>query len=150
MWHIYAASLLAALLLPLPLSAGDITGKPLAQAIHNSPCMKCHKRNGSMQGIHGQSDIRCIDCHGEKQGHPRKASNLVKFNDPASTLQAQITPCLNCHDPRSLGESEWTHDVHILGVSCSSCHQLHLAQDPMRTLTPTDRVALCSECHRSQ
>ncbi len=134
----------------LPVQAKESSSAAMSE-IHKSPCMKCHKRNGTMQGIHGNSDltVSCVDCHGEKQGHPRKASDLVVFN-AATPAETQVKPCIECHDPQALGTLEWTHNVHSNKVSCSQCHQLHPADDPVMSVTQADRAAMCQQCHQSK
>ncbi|WP_065188734.1 cytochrome c3 family protein [Shewanella woodyi] len=113
-------------------------------------CIKCHKRNGMMRGVHGNDalDIRCQDCHGEKQGHPRQASNLIGFSDSSAVKpRTQVQACLQCHDHFRLFEHDWSHAVHSDKVNCASCHQLHSTTDPMVDLLATKRSQLCSRCH---
>lgn len=117
--------------------------------IHKNPCYKCHKRNGSMLGVHANNAlaISCNDCHGEKQGHPRKASDLIAFTPSASQADKQNNVCLNCHRPQLLGQVDWTHNVHSNKVSCASCHQLHPEYDAVLTQTKAERSQLCVKCH---
>ncbi|MGI2261119.1 cytochrome c3 family protein [Shewanella sp. GXUN23E] len=128
------------------------TGNSAAMSdIHKSPCMKCHKRNGNMQGIHANVQVvSCVDCHGEQEGHPRKASNLIAFNSEETPAATQVEPCLKCHESSAIGDLEWTHNVHSNKVSCSRCHQLHPTDDPMKSITADDRAKLCRQCHQSK
>lgn len=116
----------------------------------NKQCIKCHKRNGMMEGIHANDalDISCQDCHGEKQGHPRKASELIGFTDKSSAdTKTQTQACLQCHDHEVLAERDWSHDAHSNKVNCASCHLLHPHSDPVITLLEAERSQLCSRCH---
>ncbi|MCG9695666.1 cytochrome c3 family protein [Shewanella sp. Isolate11] len=114
-------------------------------------CIKCHKRNGQLLGIHSSEGlaILCQDCHGEKATHPKKGSNINRFANDSSLTNAQQTEiCLHCHSSQQLGEQEWTHNVHSNKVSCAQCHRLHTETDPMLSLSNTQRSQLCVSCHQ--
>ncbi|MCL1150484.1 multiheme c-type cytochrome [Shewanella ulleungensis] len=146
----------------LMLSVGVLSLTLISQAAHcadsteqinNDSCMKCHKRNGKMQGHHAQDglNLSCSSCHGEKGNHPKKPNNLMVFSaDNEIPLIAQNAVCLTCHRATNLGKSEWTHNVHAQKVNCSSCHQLHPQTDPMMTLTAKQRSIECQRCHSVQ
>ncbi|MBV7316667.1 multiheme c-type cytochrome [Shewanella sp. NIFS-20-20] len=121
-----------------------------ASQIHDNACYKCHKKNGTMLGVHANDAlaITCNDCHGEKGGHPRKPSSMVIFNSTQSTPQAQTDRCLACHDPEVLARHDWTHNAHSNKVDCADCHQLHPDQDPMVKIPATTRTELCRRCHQ--
>ena len=52
------------------------------EQINNDSCMKCHKRNGAMQGHHAQEQLKmsCSSCHGEQGNHPKKPNDLMVFS----------------------------------------------------------------------
>ncbi|MCL2906124.1 MULTISPECIES: nitrite reductase [Shewanella] len=121
-----------------------------ALKINDGPCLKCHKRNGTMLGVHGQDKMHftCSTCHGEQGVHPRKPNDIRVFNpDPENAPQEQNKTCLRCHRPEKLAAGEWTHNVHANKVSCAACHQLHPATDPMTQMTGTQHSQLCRQCH---
>ncbi|MFQ6372043.1 nitrite reductase [Shewanella sp. YIC-542] len=118
--------------------------------INSDPCVKCHKRNGTMHGVHGQDSkhFKCATCHGEKGNHPRKPNNIRVFApDAAIAPKDQNKTCLRCHRPEKLAAGEWTHTVHANKVSCAACHKLHPAEDPMTKAVGTEHSQLCRQCH---
>ncbi len=117
----------------------------------NKKCIMCHKKTGKMFGTHAQNslEISCQDCHGKKEGHPRKESNLIGFGTN-STASKQTAACLQCHQHDSLTEADWTHAVHSDKVNCANCHQLHTDTDPMIGVGSKERSNLCVECHTSE
>ncbi|RTR39908.1 nitrite reductase [Shewanella canadensis] len=119
-------------------------------AINQSSCMKCHKRNGAMFGLHANTAlaIQCQSCHGQRGKHPRKGSNIRRFtSDSATPATEQAGTCLECHDHETLAMADWTHNVHADKISCASCHQLHVEYDPILGITTKERSQLCRGCH---
>ncbi len=116
-------------------------------------CMRCHKRNGTMEGRHsqiGSEGLSCTRCHGEQDGHPRNKAALTYFGKDSKTPAAeQNARCVRCHGAAKLRAAEWTHDVHVARLSCAACHQLHPATDPMQDLTERSRTQTCVACHSS-
>ncbi|MBY5993584.1 cytochrome c3 family protein [Ferrimonas balearica] len=114
-------------------------------------CLRCHKRNGTMEGVHGQigaNGLSCVRCHGEQDGHPRNKAALVYFGQDSKTpLAEQNAQCTTCHRDAKLREADWTHDVHRPVLPCASCHQLHPETDPMSTLDDAGRTQACVDCH---
>ena len=116
-------------------------------------CIICHKKNGKMYGVHSNNKLgmRCQNCHGEKEGHPRKNSHLIKFGNSSENITTQQTEvCTKCHEPDDLAEIDWTHAVHSDKVNCAKCHQLHSETDPVITIQTKERGQLCVSCHKSQ
>ncbi|GAA4895033.1 hypothetical protein GCM10023333_30290 [Ferrimonas pelagia] len=98
-----------------------------------------------MEGIHSQvaDGLSCIRCHGDAPGHPRnKNLDLMYFGDIDRNEY-----CVRCHQPEVLSEADWTHDVHLDEIPCSSCHQLHPEVDPISGIGEKARTALCVDCH---
>jgi cytochrome c-type protein NrfB len=117
----------------------------------SNTCMKCHKRNGQMLGLHANPNlaIQCQDCHGEKGNHPKKGSKINIFGvESQMPIDEQVAVCLTCHNHQALAEAEWTHNVHAKKVACAQCHQLHPESDPMLSLDKKQHSQLCVTCHR--
>lgn len=114
-------------------------------------CIKCHKRNGQLEGIHASPSlaILCQDCHGPKGSHPKKGSTIMTFGpDSPFSAQQRGAVCLTCHDHQALGEVEWTHNVHANRLGCDQCHKLHPETDPMLSLDTQQHSQLCVACHK--
>ncbi|QQX81668.1 nitrite reductase [Shewanella sp. KX20019] len=145
--YIYAMALATVL---SPLQATAKADEPKLDINGNKQCIMCHKKNGKMFGVHSANDlvIKCQNCHGRKEGHPRKASNLLGFAEKSSaTAIQQVAACESCHLVSSQGSKEWTHTVHTNKVNCASCHKLHSSNDPMFGLEPEQRSQICAKCH---
>ncbi|SHH94751.1 cytochrome c3 family protein [Ferrimonas marina] len=114
-------------------------------------CMRCHKRNGAMEGAHGNigaNGLSCVRCHGDQDGHPRNKEAMIYFGEGKKTdVVDQNQTCVRCHRPDKLRDADWTHDVHLNTLSCAACHQLHPSEDPMANLEKRERTALCVDCH---
>lgn len=114
-------------------------------------CLRCHKRNGNMEGVHGHlvSDVGCVRCHGDMDAHPRDKESGIRFGLTARTPVAeQNAICLECHGVARLRKADWTHDVHASRLACAACHALHPKADPMLGLKPVSRTQLCVDCHQ--
>ena len=121
------------------------------QGIDNSQCLKCHKRNGTMFGLHANQGlaIACEDCHGDKAKHPRKGSAIIAYGSESDTkVERQVKQCLACHDHEVLAMAHWTHNVHATRLSCAACHQLHPETDPALVLIGPAMSQSCSKCHQ--
>ncbi|MCL1049147.1 nitrite reductase [Shewanella abyssi] len=120
------------------------------KTIADSACLKCHKRNGQMLGLHANEGLAltCEDCHGEKGKHPRKGTAIITFGAKSDTpVKTQAEQCLACHDHQLLAVANWTHNVHAKGVSCGQCHQLHPEMDPALLLLGSELSQSCAKCH---
>ncbi|GIU28785.1 multiheme c-type cytochrome [Shewanella sp. MBTL60-007] len=150
----YTASVLMSILVVV--AASTVSIKVVAAELkinENKQCIMCHKRNGIMHGVHANDalDIRCQDCHGEKGGHPRKASNLIGFSQKSTADAAtQTQSCLKCHAHDVLALHDWTHDAHSNKVNCAGCHTLHSNTDPMVDVSFQERSKLCVSCHATK
>ena len=119
--------------------------------IDTSHCLKCHKRNGKMLGLHANQGlaIACEDCHGEKGKHPRKGSTIIAYGMESDTeIRVQVGQCLACHDHEALALAHWTHNVHATRVSCAQCHQLHSETDPVLMRIGPAMSQSCAKCHQ--
>lgn len=146
----FSAAALICCVLPITSVSAD-TAQANTTTTNSDTCLKCHKRNGQMLGLHGNSGlaIQCQDCHGEKGSHPKKGSIINQFGiDSPQSAQQQATMCLTCHDNETLAAADWTHNVHAVRVSCAQCHQLHPESDPMLSLNRQQHSQLCVTCHK--
>jgi DmsE family decaheme c-type cytochrome len=135
----------------------------------DAACTRCHDESESRpvlsiyQTRHGvRADARtpvCQDCHGESvqhlQGAPEqkgrarpditfgKGSGVYEPSEPAAIADV----CLGCH--KSGARSHWSGSQHEReGMSCVSCHRVHLPRDPV--LTKATQPELCFTCHKDQ
>lgn len=134
-------------------------------------CTQCHKDDkNTLAGAHGSAinphtnrTMTCIDCHTDvTETHRDGAKDVVKFDHsqsvkgvdvPAASvawITQQNAQCEGCHEPAQLREANWTHDVHARDLTCSSCHDVHPQQDPMKGISRKDKIATCVDCHSDQ
>lgn len=169
--------LMAAMLLTsLQGQAGDAASAPAAMpATHEveflrSPdkaCTDCHKEQASgMHGKHGQATnpnnlapVTCTNCHGKPSPQHREGvKDVMRFSDSfnppqgkeAYPIAEQNGVCMSCHEPKPLREALWAHDVHATRLTCTSCHTLHSAKEPMVGIPEKSRIKLCVDCHSKQ
>ncbi|MDM5128580.1 cytochrome c nitrite reductase pentaheme subunit [Aeromonas salmonicida] len=169
--------LMAAMLLTsLQGQAGDAASAPAAMpATHEveflrSPdkaCTDCHKEQASgMHGKHGQATnpnnlapVTCTNCHGQPSPQHREGvKDVMRFSDSfnppqgkeAYPIAEQNGVCMSCHEPKLLREALWAHDVHATRLTCTSCHALHSAKEPMVGIPEKSRIKLCVDCHSKQ
>lgn len=99
----------------------------------------------------------CESCHGpaslhvSRSGGTIRKENIRRFGSGGSPPAEQVKACLDCHS-KPMGEQkgmEWQGSVHgKLGFTCSTCHQVHVADDPMAN---RDKQAeKCFMCHGKQ
>ncbi|WP_337077289.1 cytochrome c nitrite reductase pentaheme subunit [Aeromonas dhakensis] len=124
-------------------------------------CEKCHDGAEGMHGKHGQvtnpntrEAVTCTNCHGNASADHRKQRggivDVMRFGDDTFPLSQQNGVCMSCHEPDDLRKALWAHDVHATRISCTSCHQLHPAKEPMVGIPEKSRIKLCVDCHRKQ
>ncbi|WP_027697322.1 cytochrome c nitrite reductase pentaheme subunit [Vibrio litoralis] len=134
----------------------------------NYACTQCHKdEHDVLLGQHAKAlnektgrNIGCIDCHNDiSASHRDGAPNVVKFRQgqvvageskPAHDLawvKTQNSQCIDCHQGEQLRKANWTHDVHALKLTCSSCHSIHPEKDPMQGIERKPRIKMCVDCH---
>lgn len=134
----------------------------------NYACTQCHKDGHDvLLGQHAKAlnektgrNIGCIDCHNDiSPSHRDGAPEVVKFrqgqvtagtNKPAhdpAWIKTQNSQCIDCHQGDELRKANWTHDVHALKLSCSSCHAIHPEKDPMQDIERKPRIKMCVDCH---
>ncbi|MBY6108638.1 DmsE family decaheme c-type cytochrome [Ferrimonas balearica] len=123
-------------------------------------CMMCHKRDPQLAAIfdsvHGDPNgkntpmagLQCEACHGPQGKHKGKNEPMLTFGeDSPLTAEMQNSVCLGCHQKGA--DAQWHGSLHDLEeVSCVSCHQLHVAKDPI--LNPANQSEQCLSCHTRQ
>jgi cytochrome c-type protein NrfB len=130
-------------------------------------CTDCHKEQSEgMHGKHGQATnpnnlapVTCTNCHGQPSPkHREGVKDVMRFSDSFNNKQSTETypiaeqngVCMSCHEPKELREALWAHDVHATKLTCTSCHQLHPAKEPMVEIPEKSRIKLCVDCHSKQ
>ena len=130
-------------------------------------CTDCHKEQSEgMHGKHGQATnpnnlapVTCTNCHGQPSPkHREGVKDVMRFSDSFKDKQStesypiaeQNGVCMSCHEPKVLREALWAHDVHATKLTCTSCHQLHPAKEPMVGIPEKSRIKLCVDCHSKQ
>lgn len=158
-----AAGLLAVLILPLSPAAADEASDYTRRGADS--CLRCHDETGEFPVVdlfrtpHGSrydpnspfSSAQCETCHGPGADHERAqrrnedTAPLRDFGRFAATPVAeQNGVCLDCHTDHSrLGWFGSAHDEQE--VSCASCHQVHVEQDPV--FDAVSQQEICFDCH---
>ncbi|MCJ2377850.1 cytochrome C [Vibrio sp. ZSDZ34] len=126
----------------------------------NRRCIRCHQKKRLLKGIEAITSVgvhasakfydNCSACHSNKGHHPKDDAfpNVIPFDNHANlSAFEQNERCIACHSPASLRDSEWTHDVHVNKMVCSTCHSLHQDVDPFRGISKAFRIGLCATCH---
>ena len=128
-------------------------------------CMTCHSEGKDLEaheifltpmGISGAADSPfaegshdCETCHGPSASHRKKQEDGTRLppaisfnaNDPV-TEQNEV--CLSCHtDSMMLSWQGSMHDEEA--VACTSCHAVHVKQDPV--LDNLTQQEVCFSCH---
>jgi DmsE family decaheme c-type cytochrome len=131
----------------------------------DAACTACHDESDGPALLaigktrHGtQTDSRtptCTSCHGASQAHLRhKGSGKppkpdVTFGAKSnSTADARNGACQDCHS-NDAKHSNWEGSIHqARDVTCSACHKVHVAKDPVRDKRSQSEV--CFACHKEQ
>lgn len=122
-------------------------------------CTQCHKKES--EGMHGKhakatnpnnlGPVTCTNCHGKPSPRHREGvKDVMNFADASMPLDQKNGVCLSCHEPKPLREAFWAHDVHATKLACTSCHELHIAKEPMVGISDKARIGLCVDCHGKQ
>lgn len=126
----------------------------------NKRCIRCHKKERLLKkitaiksvGAHSNRKFydNCTACHNNKGDHPKESSSVISFSKHSITTPLmQNEQCINCHAPKDLRQTEWTHDVHMKPINCASCHTLHATSDPIIGIKKKSRIKLCVDCHKN-
>lgn len=137
----------------------------------DAKCTTCHDENDAPEQLaigktrHGvNADKRtptCTNCHGESELHIKEAGRGDKkppLVEVGFTKKSKTTPearsgaCLACHQSGKAAGGKhmnWQSSAHARNdVTCSSCHQIHAAQDPVRD--KVSQTEVCFNCHKEQ
>lgn len=155
----------AMLLLPTALLAQDKAPRKDLALKGDAQCTRCHHQDEEYpvlaiaQTKHGTlADGRtptCTSCHGASDTHVnrppdakvRPKPDRVFSRKAGSPPEVQNEACLTCHQGGK--RIHWQMSAHASrDVSCSSCHKVHAAHDPVR-----DKLAqseTCFACHKEQ
>ncbi|MCJ7977044.1 cytochrome c nitrite reductase pentaheme subunit [Aeromonas veronii] len=152
---------------PVPTTAVSATQEVEFLRNPDKACTDCHKEQSEgMHGKHGQATnpnnlapVTCTNCHGQPSPQHREGvkdvmrfshSQKDKENIKLYPISEQNGVCMSCHEPKVLREALWAHDVHATKLTCTSCHQLHPAKEPMVGIPEKSRIKLCVDCHSKQ
>jgi DmsE family decaheme c-type cytochrome len=133
----------------------------------DAKCTKCHDEGDSPKVLligqtrHGvNADGRtptCTSCHGASEAHLKgagKGSGETPMPDitfgakSKSSAEERSNACLNCHQ-KDAKRMFWMGSQHqARDITCSSCHQVHAAQDKVRDKVTQPEV--CFTCHKEQ
>jgi DmsE family decaheme c-type cytochrome len=164
MKKLVAAALLAALFAANALAQDKPARKDLVQN-GDAKCTRCHNEGDEFPVLaigktrHGtMADARtptCTSCHGESDSHINKPANATERPRPdrgfgkhsKTPMEERSATCLTCHQGGN--RIHWQMSAHSSrDVACSSCHQIHAANDKVRDkLTQPDT---CFTCHKEQ
>jgi|GEM_PF-741764 cytochrome c-type protein NrfB len=170
----FLATVLRIALAVLALSWVSSQAAAAGQTIDPENCIGCHEETPVL-GVHSGTLFgatnrvaTCADCHGwvtDLGQHETDGADMVRFDSAAAVLEPRtLTPlslgvstiatqnqtCLQCHSGKTLGALHWTHDAHGFELACSTCHQLHPKNDPVRGLSNASTIKLCVDCHSAQ
>ena len=153
-------TMVSALLLVIATSGVSVWSVAAEKTTNPSFCTSCHT-DTPMKGKHSGNSFgptnlvaTCSDCHGQVTdltAHENNPTDTLNFTITAAANPKAINDtCLSCHEPEQLAQSHWTHNAHGEQLACSSCHQLHPANDPVRGITDKASIRLCVDCHSAQ
>lgn len=130
----------------------------------DAKCTRCHDEADGPELLaigkrrHGiQADKRtptCTSCHGESEKHlghkgsdkPPKPDRTFGKNS-TTTAEQRDESCLTCH--KGGNRMQWAGSLHQENdVTCSTCHQIHLAKDKARDKATQTEV--CFGCHKAK
>jgi DmsE family decaheme c-type cytochrome len=133
--------------------------KPAQLVGGDAVCTRCHDESENKpilaiyQTRHGvKGDPRtpgCQACHGSSEQHlqNKQVPPDVTFGENKSDARLQDKACLTCHKAGKRGR--WDGGQHQNNeVSCSSCHTVHAAVDPVRDRRT--QTTVCFTCHQDQ
>lgn len=156
--------MLAATLLLLAGTSGALAQPVPGKASPEETCKQCHADylSGYARSKHGtKADLRapannggCLACHGDAalehaaKGGGRGVGGVLGFNDKKVSAETKSAVCLNCHkgNPNRIHWEQSTHAAR--DNACTSCHQVHTANDPVRDRT--EQAQVCFNCHKDK
>ena len=138
----------------LILAAALQSGQAYAQS---DECLTCHVNDeggpihAMLQTSHGGISHSCEACHGASADHmsrPTVAAPDISFGPRWTASPAlQDGQCLDCH--QTSVAKHWDKALHMANnVTCVSCHDLHVTEDPV--LAQRGQMEVCTTCHKTQ
>ncbi len=143
----------------------EVAVKPFYTPKGADTCLKCHDEDSALpvyaisKTKHAQpadgrtpfAGLQCEACHGPGAEHAvfvqpgEKQAPIGTFGKNGSmTVSQQNQVCLDCH--RGQERLAWQSSAHERnGVVCVSCHQIHIAHDPV--LATRSQPDVCYQCH---
>ena len=134
-----------------------------ASFISNRNCWGCHKEKKLQfeTSAHGRAFAEdptrgCQSCHGGGSLHIEVVGQIdykgplkiESFKRPSVTPGDKSRKCLACHQ-KDANRSHWMGSTHQINeVDCTSCHQIHTAQDRVRDKITQPEV--CFTCHKDK
>jgi DmsE family decaheme c-type cytochrome len=131
--------------------------------IENRQCFGCHKsqKQAFQDSVHSRAFENdavagCQSCHGGGAAHKEVAGQdnytgplkILSFKKGSETPDDMTRPCLACHQ-KDARRSHWMGSTHqSRDVVCTSCHQIHTAQDKVRD--KRDQPEVCFTCHKDR
>jgi len=130
-------------------------------------CIGCHDNAATMsvfktphgvptdpQSPFGSGQLQCEACHGPGGTHAGRVRRgqerqpVIRFGaDSEAEVGVQNGMCLGCHS-ENVGAA-WHGSSHDNDeVACASCHQVHIAHDPV--LRTASQPEVCFDCHQQQ
>lgn len=132
-------------------------------------CLSCHDEDSEFpvmdifKTAHGNrldkhaplAQFQCESCHGAAGDHTQKRLAKDKTREPmiayrqgdGVTADEKNKICGSCHEKTA--ESHWSGSIHQSNeVSCTDCHQIHAAKDPVQL--KHNQVEVCGTCHQSE
>ncbi len=131
-------------------------------------CLKCHDEDSEFPVMaifktphatqadpHSPfSQHQCESCHGPGGDHAKRLRRgedrppMLGFDkDSFGSVEERNNKCLSCH--QSEHTQTWKMSEHqAQGLQCTSCHQIHVAKDPV--LETESQAEVCFNCHKKQ
>ena len=131
--------------------------------IDNRQCFGCHKsqKQAFQESVHSRAfendaAAGCQSCHGGGAAHKEVAGQdnytgplkILSFKKGSGAPDDMTRPCLACHQ-KDARRSHWMGSTHqSRDVVCTSCHQIHTAQDKVRDKRTQPEI--CFACHKDR
>jgi DmsE family decaheme c-type cytochrome len=102
---------------------------------------------GTKKGWDGRA---CESCHGPGQKHAEAADPTLIRNPANLAAAATDKICLTCHlnQPTQIGHLESSHAKNQ--ISCTACHKVHSAEQPLVVRKAVATNKLCASCHLNE
>ena len=137
----------------LVVSASLVTGLLVSAVVRSERVSLATSAPAGPQAAAGVSPRQCEGCHLEVAAEWRESLHAQAFRD--RVFHAEFAPhpaeeCVACHAPLATDLVAPAQADTDQGVTCTSCHQLHPAKEPMVAIPEKSRIKLCVDCHSKQ